>query len=142
MLHEFLLKNEQEILDMAEKKTLALAGVRPSSEQLKKGLPIFYKQLLNVLLINRGHAPNSEVNQVGMAKAAAESDEPAMAMAAGRPDDAAVAKSAGLHGIELLRLGYTLSHVVHAYGAMCQSITELATGIPQKNCSIFRETYC
>jgi signal transduction histidine kinase len=127
MLHDFLLKNEQEILTMAEKKTLALAGVRPNSEQLKKGLPIFYKQLLNVLLLNRGHSQNSEVNQEGMAKAAAESDEPAMAMAAGRPDDAAVAKSAGLHGRELLRLGYTLSHVVHAYGAMCQSITELAT---------------
>ena len=45
MLHEFLKENEQEILDMAEKKTLALAGVRPSSEQLKKGLPIFYRQL-------------------------------------------------------------------------------------------------
>ena len=26
-----------------------------------------------------------------------------------------------------MRLGYTLSHVVHAYGSMCQSITELAT---------------
>lgn len=126
MLHEFLLKNEQEILNMAEKKTLALAGVRPRSELLKKGLPIFYKQLLNVLLQNRGHARSSDVNQDSIVKAAAESDEPAMAMAAGRPDNAAVAKSAGLHGTELLRLGYTLSHVVHAYGAMCQSITELA----------------
>lgn len=127
MLYDFLLKNEQEILDLAEKKTLALAGVRPSSELLKKGLPIFYKQLLNVLLLNRGHPQLSELNQEGMAKAASESDEPAMAMASGRPDDAAVAKSAGLHGTELLRLGYTLSHVVHAYGAMCQSITQLAT---------------
>jgi hypothetical protein len=26
----------------------------------------------------------------------------------------------------MLRLGYTLSHVVHAYGAMCQAITEVA----------------
>jgi signal transduction histidine kinase len=127
MLYDFLLKNEKEILNMAEKKTLALAGVRPNSEQLKKGLPVFYKQLLNVLLLNRGHAHISEINEAGMAKAAAESDEPAMAMAAGRPEDAAVAKSAGLHGVELLRLGYTLSHVVHSYGAMCQSITELAS---------------
>jgi signal transduction histidine kinase len=38
-----------------------------------------------------------------------------------------LAKAAGQHGEELLRLGYTLTHVVHAYGAMCQSITELAT---------------
>jgi len=127
MLYKFLIENEKEILGMTERKTLALAGVRPSSEQLKMGLPIFYKQLLNVLLLNRGHANLSTMNLEGMAKAAANSDEPAMAMAAGRPDDAAVATSAGIHGIELLRLGYTLSHVVHAYGAMCQSITELAT---------------
>ncbi len=126
MLHEFLLEHEKEILDMTEKKTLALAGVRPSSEQLKKGLPIFYKQLLSVLLRNRGHSEGSKADEAGMARAAADSDEAAMAMAAGRPDDADVAKSAGLHGTELLRLGYTLSHVVHAYGAMCQSITQLA----------------
>lgn len=50
-----------------------------------------------------------------------------MAMAAGRPDDAAVAISAGIHGTEMLRLGYSLSHVVHAYGAICQAITELVT---------------
>jgi len=112
---------------MTERKSLALAGVRPSSEQLKKGLPIFYQQLLGVLLLNRDHMPTSTRSDQATAKAAAESDEPAIAMAAGRPEDAAVAKSAGLHGVELLRLGYTLSHVVHAYGAMCQSITELAT---------------
>lgn len=127
MLHEFLSKNEKEIIAMTEKKSLALAGVRPSSNQLKAGLPIFYQQLVGVLRLGQGPARTSNVDDEGMAKAAAESDEPAMAMAAGRPDDAAVAKSAGLHGIELLRLGYTLSHVVHAYGAMCQSITELAT---------------
>jgi signal transduction histidine kinase len=40
---------------------------------------------------------------------------------------------AGAHGQELLRLGYTLSHVVHAYGAICQSITETAA---KKNVAI------
>ena len=30
------------------------------------------------------------------------------------------------HGQELSRLGYTVSQVVHSYGALCQSITELA----------------
>ena len=127
MLHEFLLENENEILAMTEQKSLALAGVRPSSEQLKKGLPIFYKQLLGVLLNNRGHAPDTPGRDRAMAEAAGDSDESALAMAAGRPDDVALARSAGLHGMEFFRLGYTLSHVVHAYGAMCQSITALAT---------------
>jgi hypothetical protein len=49
-----------------------------------------------------------------------------MANAAGQPREAALARSAGLHGLEMLRLGYSLSHVVHAYGAMCQAITEVA----------------
>lgn len=79
-LHEFLLKNENEILAMTEKRSYALAGVRPSSEQLKKGSPIFYKQLLNVLLLNRGHAKSSGMDEEGMARAAVESNEPAMAI--------------------------------------------------------------
>lgn len=112
---------------MAEKKTLALAGVRPSSDQLKTGLPIFFQQLLGVLLTNQNLKSEIIANNEGMAEAASRNDEPAMAMAAGRPDDAAVAVSAGHHGAEMLRLGYSLSHVVHAYGAMCQSITELVT---------------
>ncbi|HTE39473.1 MAG TPA: HAMP domain-containing sensor histidine kinase [Steroidobacteraceae bacterium] len=61
-----------------------------------------------------------------MAKAANESNEPAIAAAAGRPYEIEVAQSAGAYGKELQRLGYTLSHVVHAYGAICQSITEIA----------------
>ncbi len=130
MLHEFLQKNRVEVLAMTEKKALELAGSRPSSAQLKKGLPIFYEQLMDVIHVERGTTPSSSPpgkDQEGMAQAAHESDEEAMAMASGRPNEVAVAKSAGEHGTELLRLGYTLSHVVHAYGAMCQSITELAT---------------
>jgi signal transduction histidine kinase len=128
MLHQFLLANEKEILAMTEKKSMALAGVRPNSAQLKKGLPIFYKQLMAVLVLNQRLAlnPPAVENDEKMEKAAAQNDESAMATASGHPDDASLAVSAGIHGTELQRLGYTLSHVVHAYGAMCQSITELA----------------
>ena len=127
MLHEFLLQNRKEILAMTEKKSNDLAGVRPSSTQLKQGLPIFYSQLMSVLQLERSFNEAVSVDRGGMAAAARNTDEPAMAKAAGQPEEAEVAKSAGIHGKELLRLGYTLSHVVHAYGAMCQSITELAT---------------
>lgn len=127
MLYEFLLKNEVEILAMTEKKTRDLAGHGPTSEQLKKGLPIFYKQLITVLQLEQSSHSAAAPNLDGMAQAARNSDEPAMADASGRPEEVELAKSAGRQGVELLRLGYTLSHVVHAYGAMCQSITELAT---------------
>ncbi len=125
-LHEFLLKNQSAILEMTEKKTLDLAGARASSDQLKQGLPVFFQQLLEILLLARPAITKSVANKTGASNGATRSDEPAMAIAAGEPEEAEVAKSAGFHGQEMLRLGYTLSHVVHAYGALCQSITEFA----------------
>jgi signal transduction histidine kinase len=43
-----------------------------------------------------------------------------------------IGRSAILHGHDLLRQGFTVSQVVHDYGDVCQSITELAmqTGAP------------
>lgn len=127
MLSEFLLTNQEDILALTEKKTLELAGIHQSSTQLKEGLPDFFRQMIGV--INNADKPESppakDVDAI--AEAADRCDEPAMAAAAGHPEEAALAKTAGLHGAELLRLGYTLSHVVHAYGAMCQAITEIAS---------------
>lgn len=96
-LHEFLFRNKNEILVLSEEKTKALAGFRENSEQLKLGLPLFYGQLVKVLEEKLSKNP---------------------------PD--ALLLAAAAHGQEFLRLGYSLSHVVHAYGAMCQAITELA----------------
>jgi signal transduction histidine kinase len=126
MLLDFLIANDREILSLTQRKTRDLAGAGPSSEQLERGLPIFYKQLIAVLTIAQTEQSKPIANKEGMAQAARDSDEPAMAAASGRHSEVQLAKSAGLHGIELQRLGYTLSHVVHAYGAMCQSINELA----------------
>lgn len=126
MLHEFLKAHEKEILATCEAKSLALGGVHLSSDEMKMGLPIFFKQLQTVLEHTPAEPSESDVDQKGMARAANASDEPALARAAGRPFEAEVAQSAGIHGSEMQKSGYTLSHVVHAYGAMCQSITELA----------------
>ncbi|MGZ3695958.1 MAG: hypothetical protein ACXWQO_17870, partial [Bdellovibrionota bacterium] len=126
MLHEFLQKNKKEILALTEEKSLDLAGARLSSDLLKQGLPIFYQQLMTVLEQEERSRPAITKDTEKMAIAATENNEPKMAMASGRPNEAGMAETAGRHGAELLRLGYTLSHVVHAYGAMCQSITELA----------------
>jgi signal transduction histidine kinase len=125
-LQEFLKTNESAVLIRIEKKCSALAGVRAASAVPNSGPPLFLKQLLHVL----EHAPievvHIEMNRDGMVKAANDGDEPAIAAAAGRPYEVQVARSAGEYGKELQELGYTLSHVVHAYGATCQAITELA----------------
>jgi signal transduction histidine kinase len=126
-LYEFLMSNQTEILAETERKTRDLAGIRPSSDQLKRGLPIFYQLLVKVLLLEKNTKSALIPDRAGMAIGAEKNDEQAIAEASGRPNDAALAAAAGLHGEELLRLGYTLSHVVHAYGAICQAITEMAT---------------
>lgn len=43
-----------------------------------------------------------------------------------RNGGAEAAVSAGVHGAELLRHGFTIGQVVHDYGDVCQTITELA----------------
>jgi signal transduction histidine kinase len=97
MLATFLEENRVEILALAEEKTLRLAGSLSSSPVLRQGLPIFYEHLIHFL---KSSSPEKEEKDI-------------LFGAAG-------------HGTELLRLNYTLSHVVHAYGAMCQAITEFA----------------
>ena len=126
MLHNFLKTNEREILAACEAKSEELGGMRISSDELKTGLPIFFTQLMTVLEQTPEEPEESSVDRPAMARAASASDEPAIARAAGRPFEAVVALAAGNHGGELQKRGYTLSHVVHAYGSMCQAITELA----------------
>ena len=127
MLSEFLLKNENEILALTENKSLELAGEHPSSTQLKEGLPIFYRQVIGIIQLAEKPSEPPPKDIRAIAQAADRGDEPAMAEAAGQPLEAELARAAGQHGKELFRLGYNLSHVVHAYGALCQGITEFAT---------------
>ncbi|PIR22533.1 MAG: hypothetical protein COV44_07545 [Deltaproteobacteria bacterium CG11_big_fil_rev_8_21_14_0_20_45_16] len=98
MLQDFLEDNRDAILRLCDKKSTHLAGLLGTSEQLKAGLPLFYEQLIMIL------KERIETNS---------------------SDD--MLSAAAMHGKEFLRLGYSLSHVVHAYGAMCQAITEIAT---------------
>lgn len=102
MLHEFLQENRIEILALSEEKTKNLSGLREVSEQLKLGLPLFCDQLIKVLVKRQGIHEQVQA-----------------------PEDMLI--TAASHGKEFLYLGYSLSHVVHAYGSMCQAITEVAT---------------
>jgi len=98
MLYQFLEANRPAILALTEKKSVKLAGALQSSKELRKGLPIFFEHLISYL-----KNPTKRSATQGITVGAAD------------------------HGKELLRLNYSLSHVVHSYGAMCQAITELAT---------------
>jgi len=100
-LFRFLEDNKSAIIELSERRIFSLAALRPVSEELRTGMPLFFDQLVEVLAKNK--------NDVSFL------------------DEQAILATAGIHGKELLRLGYTLSHVVHAYGAICQGITEYAS---------------
>ncbi len=125
-LLDFLRANENANPRRIEEKSIALVGMQRALQVPKSGWQVFLTQFLHIL----GHSPaqpaHLQVDRAAMITAANAGDEPAIAAAAGRPDDVAIAQSAGAHGKELQDLGYTLSHVVHAYGAICQAITEIA----------------
>ena len=53
-------------------------------------------------------------------------DQLVAALRLGLSDSPEIASSASLHGHDLLRRGFTVSQVVHDYGDVCQSITDLA----------------
>lgn len=125
MLYQFLLENRETILKKTEEKTIEIAGNRASSQHLREGLPVFFLQLLEVLRFE-SIEKLQKIDVRAMALGADHNDEPAIAKASAHPGDEALARAAGSNGRELLKLGYTLSHVVHTYGAICQSITELA----------------
>lgn len=106
MLHEFLSKYQPEIIQLCRNKVTADSGTKPTSELLEKGLPIFYKELVSIL--ERSSSTDSSITNVPETHL----------------NNMIIKGGAATHGKESLRLGYTISQVVHSYGAVCQSITE------------------
>lgn len=102
MLYEFLGQYKKEIIQLCKDKVLADSDSRPTTALLDKGLPVFYDELIGVL----------------KRTAALGSPEQVLFNNKIREGDAAE------HGKESLRLGYTISQVVHSYGAVCQAITQ------------------
>lgn len=109
MLSKFLNQNKKEIIELCRSKVLTASDSKPTSALLEKGLPLFYDELIGVL--DRSTATAGTLN---------DHSEVPIGSEVIREGDAAA------HGKESLRLGYTISQVVHAYGAVCQSITEMA----------------
>jgi signal transduction histidine kinase len=99
VLAEFIVANRDAIIAKARSRVSARAAPKASTLELVNGVPVFLDQLGDALRLAR-------------ANAAIDHDE--------------IGKSAVRHGHDLLRLGLTIGQVVHDYGDVCQSITELA----------------
>ena len=104
MLHEFLRANREELIRRCRAKVSRRAAPPVTERELEHGVPLFLEQLVGAL---RAEQVNSR-----------KSDDVAAAVESSR--------TAALHGKELLDEGYSVEQVVHDYGDICQSITELA----------------
>jgi signal transduction histidine kinase len=96
MLHEFITINRDEIVQRCRARVAARSVPPPTEAEIDHGVPLFLDQLVTTLRGGQGQT-NLEISS-----------------------------SAVLHGHDLLRQGFTVSQVVHDYGDICQSITELA----------------
>jgi signal transduction histidine kinase len=95
-LDEFLTANRDEIIARCRLKVGSRHAPLPTARELERGIPLFLDQLIRALSL-RMVATNPE-----------------------RTD------SAALHGADLMQEGFTVGQLVHDYGDVCQSVTELA----------------
>ena len=111
MLHEFLADNRSELIDRCRIKVLKRRAPRATPAELDHGIPRFLDQLTQLMrndslaaAVHHGPAPQAQASNA----------------------EKQLASSAGMHGAELLHSDFTVAQVVHDYGDLCQSITELA----------------
>ncbi len=99
MLHEFLSDNRSEILARSRKKVAERESPTATKFEFTEGIPLFLDELTAILRTAKG--------QRG-------------------PGEQGVAAGAAVYGEDMLRSGMTVGQVVHDYGSICQSVTELA----------------
>jgi hypothetical protein len=115
MLHAFLTTNRKELISRCLRKASKRDAPRNTPivaliSEPNHGVPLFLDQLGDVLRIE-------EANPATRGKGISGSSSASLAESK---------RTAALHGKALLDEGYTVDQVVHGYGDVCQSITELA----------------
>ncbi|MEA3191744.1 MAG: hypothetical protein QOD26_77 [Betaproteobacteria bacterium] len=108
MLNEFLTTHRDELIRNCREKVSKRYAPAQVPKVVDYGVPLFLEQLAQTL----------ETEQATTARAAAEQGP--------SPVSTDIGRAATKHGTELLRLGYTVDQVVHHYGDVCQSVTDLA----------------
>jgi signal transduction histidine kinase len=96
MLHEFIRLNRAEIINRCRAKVATRSVPPPTEAEIDHGVPLFLDQLVEAL-------------RTGGTRAISD-----------------ISRTAVLHGKDLLLQGFTVSQVVHDYGDVCQSVTDLA----------------
>lgn len=109
MLHEFLTANFNMLVDSCHER-VAKRYPSPPPRVVDQGIPKFLTQLIGTL-------QKEQLTSVRV------TNEPQPS-----PASTPIGRSATLQGVELLRLGHSVDQVVHYYGDVCQTVTDLAVG--------------
>ena len=113
MMHNFLANNRADLIARCKAK-VALRPERVATEgQLENGIPMFLDQLTRTLQAEQGGESEESIKISGHSVGAT-------------LERSEIGVTATAHGKEMLTLGYTVDQVVHDYGDLCQSITDLA----------------
>ena len=115
MLSEFLAENQVELIRRCREKTQHRAAPRPTAAEIEHGIPLFLTQLIGALRAER-KADESQPRSA-----------PLLRLVTPEPSGSAIGGAASAMGREMLEHGFTVSQVVHNYGDLCQSVTELAS---------------
>jgi len=113
MMHEFLIANRAELIARCRVKVALRAPPGVPEAELAHGVSIFLDQLIKTLLVEQTSSPLQSRRVSGPSGGS-------------RPALSEIGESATLHGKELQAHGFTVEEVVHDYGDLCQSISDLA----------------
>jgi signal transduction histidine kinase len=113
MMHEFLTENRGELIERCRMKVARRPAPRATEAELDHGITLFLDQIIKTLKAEESAQPIESRRMSG----------PSGGVNAILSEMGVSAKE---HGRELLQHGFTIDQVVHDYGDLCQSITDLA----------------
>jgi signal transduction histidine kinase len=99
MLHEFITAHREDLIRRCSLKAAQRRAPQAIDTELAHGIPHFLEQLVKTLRVEQTSEP-TDVSEIGA--------------------------TAAQHGRELLLRGFTVDQVVHNYGDLCQTVTDLA----------------
>lgn len=112
MMHEFLTENRGELIERCRMKVAQRPAPKATTEELAHGITLFLDQIIKTL---KAEEAEQRVESHRLSGPASGVDAVLSEMGIGAKE----------HGRELLQHGFTIEQVVHDYGDLCQSVTDL-----------------
>ena len=116
MLREFLALNREKLIEHCQTLAAERGPISLPTEATHHGVPKFLDQLIDILPSHQGEGKT-------------DTSAKAVIVRAEKQQATKLTTTAKEHGRELFERGDSIDQVVHAYGDVCQAVTELATDV-------------